>query len=200
MNTAFDRLFRLQKRLWLPLLVVALGVFLAWLDQRDTRDAAPDPGARAQEPGHVIDSAELKLYDKAGKLTQRLKSPHITHTPQQSMTRLETPRATLIDSQQRQWRATANRGTLDGQQQRLTLKGDTRLTAPDEGWQLDTQRLYYDSATRHAWSDTPVLLQQPPQRMRAQRLDAWLNTSKVRLTNRVRGYHPPTTASPEDTP
>ncbi|GAA3897640.1 hypothetical protein GCM10022228_05360 [Halomonas cibimaris] len=199
MSSAFNRLFRLQKRLWLALVIVALGALLAWLDQRDTRDAAPDPGARAQEPGHVIDNAELKRYDETGRLTQRLASPHIIHTPQQAMTRLKTPRATLIDSRQRQWQATANTGTLD-EQQRLMLEGDARLTAPNEGWQLDTQRLYYDSATRHAWSDTPVTLQQPPQRMRAQRLDAWLDTGKVRLTDQVRGYHPPTTASPEDTP
>ncbi|WNK21395.1 LPS export ABC transporter periplasmic protein LptC [Halomonas piscis] len=193
-------LARLPRRAWLGLLVVALGVLLAWLDLRDTRQAPPDPAARAEEPGHVIENAELKLYDDAGNLTQRLASPHITHTPQQAITRFDMPHATLIDSEQREWRATANSGTLSGQQQRLTLDGDTRLTAPNQGWQLDTRTLHYDSVARHAWSDTPALLQQPPQRMRAQTLDAWLDTSKVRLKGQVRGFHPPSAASSEESP
>lgn len=199
-HATLGRLSRLQKRAWLPLLIVALGVLLAWLDLRGTRQAPPDPAARAEEPGHVIENAELKLYDEAGNLTQRLASPHITHTPQQAITRFDMPHATLIDSEQREWRATANNGTLSGQQQRLTLDGDTRLTAPNEGWKLNTRTLHYDSVDRHAWSDTPVLLQQPPQRMQAQKLDAWLDTSEVRLKGQVRGHHPPAAASAKETP
>lgn len=200
MSAALSWLYRIRKRVWLLLVIITLGVLLAWLDLRDTRNAPPNPSARADEPGHVIENAELTLYDAAGNLTQRLTSPRILHTPQQAITLFDTPRATLIDSEQRQWHATANTGTLNGQKQRLMLDGDARLIAPDEGWQLDTQTLYYDSQKAHAWSDSPVLLQQPPQRIRAQRLDAWLDTSQVRLTDRVRGYHPPATASPEETP
>jgi len=48
----------------------------------------------------------------------------------------------------------------------------------------------------HAWSDTHVVLQQPPQRMEASRMDVWLDDSQVRLTNNVRGVHPPATRSP----
>lgn len=200
LTTSLSWLYRIRKRVWLLLVIITLGVLLAWLDLHDTRDAPSNPSARADEPGHVIENAELELYDEAGNLAQRLTSPRILHTPQQAMTRFDAPRATLIDSEQRQWHATANTGTLNGQQQRLKLDGDARLIAPDEGWQLDTQILYYDSQDAHAWSDSPALLQQPPQRIRAQRLDAWLNTSKVRLTGRVRGYHPPATASAEETP
>ncbi len=200
MSGVFSWLYQIRKRVWLLLVIVMLGGLLAWLDLHDNRSAPSDPSARADEPGHVIENAELELYDEAGNLTQQLTSPHILHTPQLAMTQLDTPHATLIDSEQREWQATANSGTLNGQQQRLKLDGDTRLIAPNEGWQLDTQTLYYDSQKAHAWSDSPALLQQPPQRIRAQRLDVWLDTSKVRLTDRVRGYHPPATASSEETP
>lgn len=193
-------LYRIHKRALLLLVIVMLGGLLAWLDLHDTRDAPPNPSARADEPGHVIENAELELYDEAGNLTQRLTSPRILHTPQLAMTRFDTPHATLIDSEQREWQATANTGTLNGEQERLKLDGDTRLTAPNEGWQLDTQTLYYDSQKAHAWSESPALLQQPPQRIRARRLDVWLDTSKVRLTDHVRGHHPPATASSEETP
>ncbi|MDN6179545.1 MAG: LPS export ABC transporter periplasmic protein LptC [Halomonas subglaciescola] len=200
LQTALKRLYHMRKRAWLLLIIITLGVLLAWFDLRDTHTVSPDPAARADEPGHVADHATLALYDDSGQLTQQLTSPRITHTPQQSMTRLDTPHATLIDSEQNEWHASANEGTLDGEQQQLMLSGDAHLVAPNEGWQLDTQVLYYDSQTAHAWSDSPALLQQPPQRIRAQRLDAWLDTGKVRLTDRVRGHHPPVAASAEETP
>jgi lipopolysaccharide export system protein LptC len=75
----------------------------------------------------------------------------------------------------------------------LLMSGSARLIAPDEGWQLDTELLHYDGLNQHAWSETPVVLQQPPQQMNASRMDVWLNKSQVRLTDNVRGTHPPAT-------
>lgn len=201
LKTRLPRLAPPGKRIWLALAIVLLGLLLAWLDLYDTRDAPGDPSARAVEPGHIIENATLELYDDSGQLTRRITSPDVRHTPQQNTTRLDSPHATLIDNQQRQWHATANTGTLDSQQQRLTLDGEARLIAPEEGWQLDTQKLYYDSRQAHAWSSTPVVLQQPPQRMFARHMDVWLNTQTLRLTDNVRGYHPPPAATnTEETP
>lgn len=88
MSATLSWLYRIRKRVWLLLVIITLGVLLAWLDLRDTRNAPPNPSARADEPGHVIENAELTLYDAAGNLTQRLTSPRILHTPQQAITLL----------------------------------------------------------------------------------------------------------------
>ncbi|WP_188638376.1 LPS export ABC transporter periplasmic protein LptC [Vreelandella lutescens] len=188
--------FRVKKRVWITVMVVALGGVLVWLDPRGPQESEIDQEARAQEPGHALENAEITLFGESGAIQQSLVAPRLVHTPQTAITDVTSPRATLFDSEQREWLATSNTGTLNTDTQALTLNGSARLLAPEEGWQLDTEQLNYDGVTRHAWSDTPVLLQQPPQRMEASRMDVWLDDSQVRLTNNVRGVHPPATRSP----
>jgi lipopolysaccharide export system protein LptC len=184
---------QLRTRLGLALIVLALGGLLIWLDPGGPRTVATDPEARAEEPGHVLHNAELTLFDEQGNIQQGLTTPRLVHTPQSASTQAETPHATLYDSERREWNATSEVGTLNTNSQELTLSGNAQLVAPEEGWQLDTDVLHYDGKTAHAWSDTHVLLKQPPQRMTAQRMDAWLNDEEVRLEDNVQGYHPPET-------
>lgn len=184
---------RLKMRVWLTVLVVALGALLVWIDPRGPQEAGIDPEAQAQEPGHVLENAEITLFGDSGSVLQSLTTPRLIHTPQRGETWAERPQATLFDSEDRQWLASAEVGTLNTATQALLLSGSARLIAPDEGWQLDTELLHYDGLTQHAWSNTPVLLQQPPQQMSALNMDVWLNDSQVRLTDNVRGTHPPAT-------
>lgn len=191
---------RFKVRIWLAGLVIALGALLVWLDPRGPQDTSIDPEAQAQEPGHVLENAEITLFGDNGNVLQSLKTPRLIHTPQQSETWTEEPEALLYDNEDRQWLASADVGTLNTATQSLLLSGSARLIAPDEGWQLDTELLHYDGVTQHAWSDTPVMLQQPPQQMSASRMDVWLNDSRVRLTDNVRGTHPPAKQSREESP
>ncbi|MDN7133278.1 LPS export ABC transporter periplasmic protein LptC [Halomonas sp. MC140] len=183
----------LKTRLGLTGLFIALGVLLVWLGPGGPQKIAIDPEAQAQEPGHVLQDAEITLFGDNGNVLQSLKTPRLIHTPQSGETWSESPQATLYDSDERQWLASADIGTLNTNTQALVMSGSARLIAPDEGWQLDTEELHYDGLTQHAWSETPVLLQQPPQQMNASHMDAWLNDSQVRLSDGVRGTHPPAT-------
>lgn len=182
---------RLKVRLWLTALVIALGALLVWVDPGGSQDPVIDPEAQAQEPGHVLENAEITLFGNNGNVSQSLKTSRLIHTPQQSETWTEEPKAKLYDSENRQWLASADVGTLNTTTQALLLSGSAHLIAPDEGWQLDTELLHYDGLAKHAWSKTPVMLQQPPQRMSALNMDVWLNDSQIRLTDNVRGIHPP---------
>lgn len=186
-------LMRLKVRLWLGGLIIALGLLLVWLAPGGPQDIAIDPDAQAQEPGHVLENAEITLFGDNGNVLQSLTTPRLIHTPQRSETWIEEPSAILYDSEDRQWLASAEEGTLNTHTQSLVLSGSAHLIAPDEGWQLDTEQLRYDGLTRHAWSDTPILLQQPPQQMNASRMDVWLDESQVRLTDGVSSTHPPAT-------
>lgn len=187
---------RVKKRIWLTGLIAGLGTLLVWIDPRGPQELALDPEAQAEEPGHVLENAEITLFGSTGAIQQSLVTPYLIHTPQRAMTHATSPRATLFDSEQREWLATANTGTLNTDTHALTLTGSARLLAPDEGWQMDTELLHYSGIARHAWSEAPVLLQQPPQQISASRMDVWLNTSQVRLTDNVRGIHPPATQTP----
>lgn len=192
------RIRRLQKRFLLLALLVGLGALLAWLDVYDADPDTQDPTARAQEPSHVVKNATLTLFNDSGERHQILRTPQLTHTPERAITQLTDPHATLFDSQQRRWYVSAEHGTID-QRELLTLSGNAQIRAPEQGWQLDTERLHYDSTAAHAYSEMPVLLQQPPQHMQAQRMDVWLNEDDLRLTGNVRGYHPVEVDNEDDT-
>lgn len=187
------RLPRPGFRTGLLLLLLALGGGLALLDLRDTPRPGPVPGGEAGEPDYYLEDARLTRFDAQGLPHQRLDSPRLTHTPHDDVTRLARPQGRLLDDSGRVWLASGERGTLGAGGNPLTLTGDARLLAPAERWQLDTEVLHFDADSGHAWSETPALLRQPPQRMRGERFDAWIHDNRARLTDNVRGHHPPVT-------
>jgi len=191
--SAASRVITLQ-RLILAGLILALGGLLAWFDWQSGSPQTIDSAARAEEPGHVVENAVLTLYDEQGNRHQRIAVEQLTHTPQHQTTQLESPRALLVDNQQREWHARAQQGYIDSQGEQLVLRGDVLLQEPQNNWQLTTQRLDYHSAEAHAFTNHPVKLEQPPQSMQAQRMDLWLNEDRLQLGGQVRGYHPTETA------
>ncbi|ATJ82160.1 LPS export ABC transporter periplasmic protein LptC [Halomonas beimenensis] len=185
--------FRPGFRTWLTALLRELGVGLAMLDTRDGDRPGPIPRDTAGEPDYYLEDVRLTRFDAEGAPHQRLTTPRLVHTPVDDVTRLTAPNARLRDDADRLWLASAERGRLGPGGTPLVLEGEARLTAPEERLRLDTERLHYDADTAHAWSDVPARLSQPPQWMRGERFDAWLDDNRVRLTDNVRGHHPPDT-------
>ncbi|MCH4561633.1 MULTISPECIES: LPS export ABC transporter periplasmic protein LptC [Halomonas] len=194
------RLPRPSFRVWLFLLLLVLGGVLALLDQRASREPGPVPRDEAGEPDYYLEGVRLTRFDAEGRAHQRLDTPRLVHTPHDDVTRLQAPAARLIDTSGRTWFGHGAVGTLGADGNPLTLSGDARLRAPAERWQLDTDILHFDADTGHAWSETAALLQQPPQRMRGERFDAWIHDNRVRLTDNVRGHHPPETPPTDEDP
>lgn len=181
-------------RTWLTLLLLALGGGLALLDMRDPAPTGQVPRDAAGEPDFYLENARLTRFDAKGRPYQQVTTPRLDHTLADGVTRLENPLARLHDREGRLWLAEADSGELGPGGNPLLLDGDTRLRAPAERWELETETLHYDADTGHAWSTTPATLRQPPQRMRGERFDAWLHDNRARLTDNVRGHHPPETA------
>ncbi|MFP4138679.1 MAG: LPS export ABC transporter periplasmic protein LptC [Halomonas sp.] len=181
-------------RTGLVLVLLALGAGLALLDQREPGPTGQVPRDAAGEPDFYLENARLTRFDAEGQPHQRVTTPRLSHTPEDDVTRLETPRTRLHDRDGREWRAAGERGELGPDGNPLRLDGDVRLEAPEERWELTTETLHYDADTAHAWSTTPATLRQPPQRMSGERFDAWLDDNRARLTDNVRGHHPPETA------
>lgn len=180
-------------RTGLLLLLLALGGGLALLDLQEAPLPGPVPSDASGEPDYYLENARLTRFDATGQPHQRLDTPRLTHTPHDDITRLEQPKGRLYDASGRIWLASGDQGTLGAGGTPLTLTGDARLLAPAERWQLDTEILHFDADRGHAWSETPALLRQPPQRMRGERFDAWIHDNRARLTDNVRGHHPPVT-------
>ncbi|MCW4151626.1 LPS export ABC transporter periplasmic protein LptC [Halomonas sp. 18H] len=187
------RLPRPGFRTWLFLLLLLLGAGLTLLDQRQSEPPGPVPPSRSGEPDYYIEDLRATRYDAQGRPHQQLQAPRLSHTPVDDVTRLQSPTLRLRDDSGRHWTASADRGRLDSGGAPLSLTGNVRLEAPQEHWQLTTRSLHYNADTAHAWSEAPVTLRQAVQRMQAERFDAWLDDNRVRLTDNVRGHHPPAT-------
>lgn len=183
-------------RTWLFLLLLALGAGLALFDQRDTGQPGPVPYNASGEPDYYLEQARVTRFNDQGKPHQQLTTPRLTHTPNDDVTRLETPWVSLRDDSGRLWTAEAQSGRLGPGGNPLTLDGKARLSAPAERWELVTETLIYDADTGHAWSEAPATLSQAAQWMRGDRFDAWINDNRVRLTDNVRGHHPPEDPEP----
>lgn len=191
------RLPKLPVRLWLALLVLALGGVLAVIEQRGVTLPGPVPSDGAGEPDFYLENARMTRFDEQGNPHQRLDTPRLVHTPEDDVTRAVTPRLRIYDAAGRTWFASGQAGTLGAGGNLLTLQGDARLEAPGQGWRLTTDVLVYDGDTRHAWSESEVLLRQFEQRIRGERFDAWIDTSRMRLAGNVRGHHPPISERPD---
>ncbi|TDB03067.1 LPS export ABC transporter periplasmic protein LptC [Halomonas marinisediminis] len=187
------RLPRPGFRTGLALLLLALGGGLALLDLRDPGTIQQIPRDAAGEPDFYLENAHLTRFDAEGRLHQQVTTPRLVHTPKDDVTRLETPHIKLHDRGGRLWLAEADSGRLGPGGNPLRLEGEARLLAPAERWSLETDTLHYDADTGHAWSTTPATLRQPPQHMRGERFDAWVHDNRARLTDNVRGHHPPET-------
>lgn len=185
------RLRKPSARVWLVLLLLALGGVLAIIEQRDVSLPGPVPHDAAGEPDFYLEGARMTRFDAQGQAYQRLDTPRLVHTPVDDVTRAESPRIRIFDEEGRIWFARGETGTLGAGGNPLTLRGDAQLEAPDEGWRLNTETLVYDNVTSHAWSESEALLRQYEQRVRGERFDAWIDEGRMRLTDNVRGFHPP---------
>lgn len=164
---------------------------MALFEAQDTRRPGPVPYDDAGEPDYYLEGASLTRFNANGVPYQKLDTPRLVHTPIDDVTRARTPVARLYDDQGRIWFGYGDTGILGPEGRHLTLEGNARLQAPEEGWQLETNVLHFDTETGHAWSNTQALLQQPPQHVRGEHFDAWINENRMRLTDNVRGFHPP---------
>lgn len=185
------RLPKPSAKLWVGLLIVALGIILALIEQRDDRSPGPVPTGDTGEPDYYLEGVTMTRFDAEGTPHQRLKTPRLVHTPNDDTTRSETPKARFFDSEGRTWLGSGDTGKLGPGSELLTLQGNATLIAPNEGWQLETDTLHVDIDDGYAWSDSPALLQKPPQRVRGERFEAWFDDNRMRLTDEVRGHHPP---------
>nr|WP_299240329.1 LPS export ABC transporter periplasmic protein LptC [uncultured Halomonas sp.] len=185
------RLAKPPVKFWLAVILLALGGLLAFIEQRDAPLPGPVPQDTAGEPDFYLEGARMTRFDAAGKPYQRLETPRLVHTPVDDVTRATTPDIRLYDDEGRIWFAGSKTSTLGPDGNPLTLKGNAWLEAPEQGWRLETQTLVYDIHERHAWSESEARLSQHQQRVRGERVDAWIDSARLRLDGNVRGLHPP---------
>lgn len=185
------RLPRPSPRLWLMLLLLLVGGVLALIEQRNSLESTVDVEVDSSEPDYYLDGADMTRFDARGVAIQAMTSPRIAHTPNDDVTRAQTPKIRTNDSEDRRWYATGDSGVLSAGGDTFTLDGNARLRQPDDRWTLDTDVLHYSRDQNRAWSDVPVVITQNGQRVESDSFSADLTQDAAVLQGRVRSVLQP---------
>lgn len=191
----------LSKRQWglIGLTVLALAGLLVWIKQGADAPLSLAKIETPSPPEHLIENAVLTRFDDEGAVQHRIEARRLTYRPSTDTTRLKAPQATLFDRHARQWDTRAQRAEINRVTGTVTFIENARIQAPDEGWQLASQRLVYQEDTAHISSDRLVTLTAAPQQITAQAMDLWLDDERLRLADQVTGTHPPAPTHPAPT-
>ncbi|WP_106478405.1 LPS export ABC transporter periplasmic protein LptC [Phytohalomonas tamaricis] len=183
---------RLSPKIWLVVMLLALGGVLALFEQRGIVTApGPSPDTEEGEPDYYLEGATYTHFDAKGQPYQTLTSPRVSHLPADDITLARQPHVELVGKDQHIWQADGDSAEIGPNNDTLKLIGNAKLLEPTEGWQLETDVLHYDRRDAHAWSDSETRLSQHEQRMRGDSFDAWINEDRMILDGNVRGTLPP---------
>ncbi|WP_027349889.1 LPS export ABC transporter periplasmic protein LptC [Halotalea alkalilenta] len=179
---------RNANRLWLVLILLAVGGVLALIDQRgELLSPGPLPDSSEGEPDYYLEQVVYTRFDQQGRPYQTLESPRVTHISDSDVSFTDTPVIGLIDENERHWRITGDRGRVGPGGDRITLSGNARAVQPDDLWRLETDTLEYDRDSARVWSDSESRFFQGEQRTRGDRFQAWINEDRMLLEGNVSG-------------
>ncbi|MCM2971006.1 LPS export ABC transporter periplasmic protein LptC [Larsenimonas suaedae] len=186
-------LSRITPKVWLFLVLIVVGGVMALIEQRDQFTAVgPAPTSDNGEPDYYLEGVTFTRFNTEGAPYQVLKSPRLTHTPNDDITRAVTPELEWTNDQNKTWLGSAERGRVEGSGSRITLDGKARLHQPSSDWTLSTQTIHYTQHDSHAWSDDRSTFTRGQEKTVANRFDAWIDKNQATLNGNVTGSYPPT--------
>jgi LPS export ABC transporter protein LptC len=143
--------------------------------------AAPDP-ARAD-----LRIKEVEIEEQAGNVRWRLKSDQALVFEQEGRTALRNVNVVVRDKE-RQWTIRAEEGDVfqrDGKKRDVEVRKNVVVTT-DDGIQLETTVLRWNSEERRLWTDAPVRLARQGSVIEGKSFDFRMTEDNATVTGRVR--------------
>lgn len=176
--------------------MLALLALLAWwLLQTGTSTAPTMQTEIDEQPDQFMENIHMRHMDEAGQLLFELRARKMSHFPDDGRATLDDIALDYYSADHPPWLLEAREGRIPAGRDYLHLSGDVRLEMRlDEDEPLTlllTPALDVDLQTRHATSDSGVIISREYSELRGQNMRADLNTGIVRLEHNVRGRHEP---------
>jgi LPS export ABC transporter protein LptC len=174
---------------WILLAALAASLGALWL-QLATRQAA-DRESRADLPDIAIEQPFWQLFDERGAARHEVRAARLEQWPGESQARLIEPRLQLTDNRQKRWQATARRGWIPEDQQRIVLEQEVTLQREpaQRGPVITTEQLRIGRQGDVIETDKPVVLASGNWHFSASGLRAELGRQQLQLLGNVRGTH-----------
>ena len=119
---------------WSPVLLLGgLAALTYWLDAQIQPSTARRDGATRHDPDMYIDSFSAVTYGTDGAVLQSLAAKRAQHYPDDDSIELASPSLTLTDPGKPRLTIAADVGTVSGNREVVTLRGNVRATRDAEG-------------------------------------------------------------------
>ncbi len=119
---------------WSPVLLLGgLAALTYWLDAQIQPSTARRDGATRHDPDMYIDSFSAVTFGSDGAVLQSLAAKRAQHYPDDDSIDLTSPSLTLTDPGKPRLTIAADLGTVSGNREVVTLRGNVRATRAAEG-------------------------------------------------------------------
>jgi lipopolysaccharide export system protein LptC len=179
---------------------LAFGLLLAallslgwWIRELTTPEAIPRL-VDERSPDAFAEALRVHTYDTTGRLEQTLITPYMEHYESTDTSELNQPVLWRFYSDSPPWRMEAEKALANDKEERIFLPGevvmDRNADRQNPAYHIVTRDLTLETASAHATTDQPVLIESGHNRITAIGLEGWLRAPiKLNLLNRVRGYY-----------
>jgi len=184
---------------WSPVLLLgSLAALTYWLDAQ-VQSAPPRlDGASRHDPDLFVDNFRAVTYDAEGRVRQSLSARRAKHFPDDETIEFEAPSLTLTTPGEPAITLVADEGTLAGDRERVTFRGNVRAAraaaggtgpagAPAGPVTLTTDLLRVTPKAGRAETDRPVTIEEPRGIIRGVGMELDNQARTVRLKSSVRG-------------
>jgi lipopolysaccharide export system protein LptC len=191
---------------WSPILLLGgLAALTFWLDAQVASSTSRTSGASRHDPDLYIENFSAVSFDAGGRILQSLAATRAQHFPDDDSVDLVLPSLTLTDPGKPRLAVTADAGTVSGNRETVTLRGNVRAVrdavvpkgprdgAPVGPATFTTEMLRVIPKSARAETDRAVTIEEPRGIIRGVGMILDNEAHTLKLKSAVSGTLQPTT-------
>ncbi len=182
----------MNRRTLLRLSLVALLLLVStWLSQKGTGPESLPDQAGAPITTYFIRGLNGTVTDADGQPSHHLRSDLLLHYDDSDLVELQQPTLTMFLPQGEQWQVEAAEGSMQGENNQISLEGAVILThhSKSNPFKVETDRLQLYPNTRYGESDSLVTISAPSGRISGIGMRLYGDERRLLLLSEVQGHY-----------
>jgi len=176
--------------LWLPVAILALlGVLTFWISQ-SVKQSGIRNGINLEEPDSMVEQFLAVSTDASGMPRYKLAAEKLSHFSDAKLTMLDKPKFTHLHAKQGEMQISSNKASVSPEGEKVIFTGEVNLLRPAHQGRsemsMKTSRLVVLTEKNEAFTEEPVVIQQPGMQITATGLRLFANTRVLKLKGRVK--------------
>jgi lipopolysaccharide export system protein LptC len=179
--------------LWLPMAVLALLAVLSFWIEQSVKEAGSATGANQKEPDSIVENFLAVSTDAAGVPRYRLSADRLKHFSGSKLTLLDNPKLTHLHEEEGEMEIASKNARVSPEGDKVTFTGEVNVLRPayDGRKEMSMQTSYLEVLTEknEAFTEEPVVIEQPGMKITANGLHLFANTRILKLKGRVKAQY-----------